>query len=69
MSASASCRCWSTGWSTPRAVRATTDVRGFAVNRADFDRLVESDVRIALAMLRGVASRLVATDKLLTAEH
>jgi CRP-like cAMP-binding protein len=50
-------------------VRATTDVRGFAISRADFDRLVESDSRIALAMLRGVANRLVATDRLLTTRH
>jgi CRP-like cAMP-binding protein len=47
-------------------VRATTDVRGFAINRADFDRLIDSDARIALAMLRAVARRLVATDQLLT---
>jgi CRP-like cAMP-binding protein len=47
-------------------VRAATAVRGFAINRADFDRLIESDARIALAMLRGVALRLVATDRLLT---
>jgi CRP-like cAMP-binding protein len=47
-------------------VRANSDVRGFAISRADFDRLIESDSRIALAMLRGVASRLVATDKLLS---
>jgi CRP-like cAMP-binding protein len=47
-------------------VRAGTAVRGFAINRADFDRLIDSDSRIALAMLRGVALRLVATDRLLT---
>lgn len=50
-------------------VRATTDVRGFAISRADFDRLIDSDPRIALAMLRAVAMRLVATDHLLTAAH
>jgi CRP-like cAMP-binding protein len=48
-------------------VRATTDVRGFALGRADFDRLMASDPRIAHAMLRGLALRLVATDHLLTA--
>jgi CRP/FNR family transcriptional regulator len=47
-------------------VRATTDVRGFAIGRADFDRLIDSDPRIALAMLRALAMRLVATDHLLT---
>jgi CRP-like cAMP-binding protein len=47
-------------------VRATTDVRGFAISRADFDRLIDSDPRIALAMLRALAMRLVATDQLLT---
>ena len=47
-------------------VRATSDVRGFALNRSDFDRLIESDSRIALAMLRGLAQRLVVTDRLLT---
>ena len=50
-------------------VRATTDVRGFAISRADFDRLIDSDSRIALAMLRGVAIRLVATDRLLTTKR
>jgi CRP-like cAMP-binding protein len=50
-------------------VRATTDVRGFAINRADFDRLIESDSRIALAMLRALALRLVATDRLLTTKR
>ena len=50
-------------------VRATTDVRGFAISRADFDRLIDSDSRIALAMLRGVAMRLVATDRLLTTKR
>jgi CRP-like cAMP-binding protein len=50
-------------------VRAATDVRGFAINRSDFDRLIETDSRIALAMLRAVASRLVATDHLLTTAH
>ena len=48
-------------------VRATSDVRGFALGRADFDRLVDSDPRIARALLRGLAMRLVATDHLLTA--
>jgi CRP-like cAMP-binding protein len=50
-------------------VRATTDVRGFAISRADFERLIDSDPRIALAMLRALAMRLVATDQLLTATH
>jgi CRP-like cAMP-binding protein len=50
-------------------VRAATDVRGFAINRSDFDRLIQTDSRIALAMLRAVALRLVATDQLLTTSH
>jgi len=50
-------------------VRAATDVRGFAINRSDFDRLIETDSRIALAMLRAVALRLVATDHLLATAH
>jgi len=50
-------------------VRAATDVRGFAINRADFDRLIDTDSRIALAMLRAVAMRLVATDPLLATAH
>ena len=50
-------------------VRAATDVRGFAINRSDFDRLIETDSRIALAMLRAVALRLVATDNLLATAH
>jgi CRP-like cAMP-binding protein len=50
-------------------VRATTAVRGFAISRADFDRLIESDARIARAMLHGLAARLVATDHLLTTRH
>ena len=47
-------------------VRAASDVTGFAVSRGDFDRLIDSDPRIALAMLRALALRLVATDHLLT---
>jgi CRP/FNR family transcriptional regulator, cyclic AMP receptor protein len=47
-------------------VRAATDVRGFAISRGDFDALLNSDARIALAMLRALARRLVDTDRLLT---
>jgi len=47
-------------------VRAVTDVRGFAISRADFDALLSSDSRIAVAMLRALARRLVDTDRLLT---
>jgi len=47
-------------------VRAATAVRGFAIARPDFERLIESDTRIAQAMLRALALRLVATDQLLT---
>ena len=50
-------------------VRAATDVRGFAISRDDFDRLIDSDSRIALAMLRALANRLVETDRLLTTDR
>lgn len=46
-------------------VRAATDVRGFAISRHDFDGLLTSDPRIAVAMLRALALRLVETDRLL----
>ena len=44
----------------PRTARvvADTDVRCLAISRADFRRLLESEPRIALAMLRVVATRL-----------
>ena len=47
-------------------VRAATEVRGFAISRHDFDTLLDSDPRIALGMLRVLARRLDATDRLLT---
>jgi len=50
-------------------VRAATDVRGFAISRDDFDGLLNSDPRIALAMLRVLARRLVDTDRLLTSNR
>jgi CRP-like cAMP-binding protein len=45
----------------PRAARvhAATPVRLIAINRADFFALLESEPRIAMAMLRVVATRLV----------
>jgi len=39
-------------------VRAETPVRVLAINRADFVALLESEPRIAMAMLRVVATRL-----------
>jgi CRP-like cAMP-binding protein len=39
-------------------VRAETPVRVLAINRADFRALLESQPRIAMAMLRVVATRL-----------
>ena len=39
-------------------VRAKTDVRCLAISRADFERLLEDEPRIALAMLPVVARRL-----------
>ena len=50
-------------------VRATTDVRGFAISRDDFDKLLGSDSRLALALLRALARRLVETDRLLTSDR
>jgi CRP/FNR family transcriptional regulator, cyclic AMP receptor protein len=47
-------------------VRATSDVRGYAISRHDFNQLLDSDSRIALALLRVLARRLVETDRLLT---
>jgi len=47
-------------------VRAATDVHGFAINRKDFESLLESDSPIALGLLRALARRLVETDRLLT---
>jgi len=46
----------------PRAarVRAKTQLRGVAISRHDFQRLLDSEPRLAIAMLREVAKRLVA---------
>jgi CRP-like cAMP-binding protein len=41
-------------------VRATTEVRCLSLPRAEFDTLVESEPSFSLALLRGLASRLVA---------
>src|SRR5205085_10866231 len=46
-------------------VRATTDVRGIAISRHDFSTLLEEDPRIAGAVLRVLARRLVHADQLL----
>ena len=52
----------------PRAARvyATTPIRCLAISRADFRNLLESEPRIALAMLRVVAARLA---RMLDAPH
>ena len=50
-------------------VRAETDVEGVAISRHDFERLLESDPRIAIALLRALARRLVDTDRLLTSDR
>lgn len=47
-------------------VRAATDVEGIAISRHEFEELLNSDGRIALALLRVLAKRLVDTDELLT---
>ncbi len=41
-------------------VRAKTGVRCLSLSRAEFDTLVESEPSFSLALLRGLASRLVA---------
>ena len=46
-------------------VRADTDVRGIAISRHDFSTLLEEDPRIAGAVLRVLARRLVHADQLL----
>jgi CRP/FNR family transcriptional regulator len=46
-------------------VRAATDVRGFAISRDDFDRLIERDTRIAVPLLRVLARRLAETDRMI----
>jgi CRP-like cAMP-binding protein len=50
-------------------VRAETDVEGFAISRHDFERLLEADSTIALALARSLARRLVDTDRLLAADR
>jgi CRP-like cAMP-binding protein len=47
-------------------VRAATDVTGFAISRQRFTDLLHSDSRVALGLLRVLALRLVATDRLLS---
>ena len=42
-------------------VRAHTDVRGFALSRRDFTRLVEDHPKLALALLQVLAQRLSDT--------
>jgi CRP/FNR family transcriptional regulator len=46
-------------------VRATSVVRCLAINRHDFDRLLDDEPRIAINMLRALARRLAETDRLL----
>jgi CRP-like cAMP-binding protein len=50
-------------------VRATTDVRGFAISRGDFDRLLDRDARIAVPLLRVLAHRLAETDRMIMSKH
>lgn len=47
-------------------VRAATEVEGIAISRHEFEELLNSDGRIALALLRVLAKRLADTDELLT---
>jgi CRP/FNR family cyclic AMP-dependent transcriptional regulator len=46
-------------------VRAETDVRGIAISRHDFSTLLDEDPRLAGAVLRVLARRLVHADRLL----
>lgn len=46
-------------------VRASTPVRCLAINRADFERLLEDEPRVAVGMLPVLARRLAETDRLL----
>jgi CRP-like cAMP-binding protein len=46
-------------------VRAQTDVKGIAINRQDFTELLDTDPRIAGALLRVLARRLVSADRML----
>jgi CRP-like cAMP-binding protein len=46
-------------------VRAATDVEGIAISRQDFASLLDADPQIAQGLLRVLAHRLVATDRLL----
>ena len=39
-------------------IRAKTDVRGYALSRPDFERLVEAEPKLALALLQALAERL-----------
>lgn len=44
-------------------VSAATPLRGLAIRRDDFDRLLEAQPRLAVSMLRAVAARLAARDR------
>jgi CRP-like cAMP-binding protein len=46
-------------------VRASTPVRCLAINRADFEQLLEEEPRVAVGMLPVLARRLAETDRLL----
>ncbi|HEX5616577.1 MAG TPA: cyclic nucleotide-binding domain-containing protein [Acidimicrobiia bacterium] len=46
-------------------VRATTSVRCLAISRADFERLLAEEPRVAVGMLPVLARRLAETDRLL----
>lgn len=46
-------------------VRATSTVKCLAINRHDFDRLLDDEPRIAVNMLRALARRLAETDRML----
>ena len=46
-------------------VRAATPLKCLAINRLDFDRLLQDEPQIAINMLRALARRLAETDRMI----
>ena len=46
-------------------VRAATHLKCLAINRLDFDRLLQDEPQIAINMLRALARRLAETDRMI----
>ena len=64
-SSSANCRCLVDGLVHTGRVRAATPLKCLAINRLDFDRLLQDEPQIAINMLRGLACRLAETDRMI----